>query len=66
MREITSSPSQPHTLESPTHAKSRMNQPKLLDHYPWLIPWLYLAVTGEIIMTLSRLFETKKDQPSLL
>lgn len=38
-----------------------MNQPKLLDHYPWLVPRLYLAVTGEIIMTLSRLFETKKD-----
>ena len=43
-----------------------MNQPKLLDHYPWLIPRLCLAVTGEIIMTLSRSFETKKDQPSLL
>lgn len=38
-----------------------MNQQKLRDHYPWLVPRLYLAVTGEIIMTLSRLFETKRD-----
>jgi len=40
---------------------SVMNQPKLLEHYPWLVPRLYLAVTGEIIMTLCRLFETKRD-----
>lgn len=40
---------------------SVMNQPALLDHFPWLVPRLYLAVTGEIIMTLCRLFETKRD-----
>jgi hypothetical protein len=39
-----------------------MNQSEVLDHYPWLVPRLYLAVTGEVIMTLTRLFETKKDQ----
>lgn len=38
-----------------------MNQRELVDHYPWLLEDLFLAVTDDIIMTLGRLFETSDD-----
>jgi hypothetical protein len=38
-----------------------MNQAQLLDHYPWLLPDLFLAVTGNIVMTLGRLFEVTEN-----
>lgn len=38
-----------------------MNQRELVDHYPWLLNDLYVAVTGDIVMTLGRLFETSED-----
>ena len=38
-----------------------MNQRELMNHYPWLLNDLFLAVTGDIVMTLGRLFETTDD-----
>jgi len=38
-----------------------MNQKELVDHYPWLLNDLYLAVTGDMVMTLGRLFEVTSD-----
>lgn len=38
-----------------------MNQRELVDHYPWLLDDLFLAVTGDIVMTLGRLFEASED-----
>lgn len=38
-----------------------MNQPQLVQHYPWLLNDLYVAVTGDIVMTLGRLFEVTTD-----
>jgi len=38
-----------------------MNQRRLLEHYPWLVPELYKAVTGNIVMALCRLFDSRRD-----
>jgi hypothetical protein len=38
-----------------------MNQLELVDDYRWLLPELYLAVTGSMVMTLGRLFESGTD-----
>ncbi len=40
---------------------SLLNQPMLMEHYPALVEQLYLAVTGNIVMALSRLFEARED-----
>jgi hypothetical protein len=39
-----------------------MNQVELVNHYRWLLPDLFLAVTGGIVMTLGRLFEFTDDR----